>query len=126
MAIVAVMAHTLGAASRSAACWIVVGAGFTGLASCARAPEACAGQCAPPYELQVGFQPGTRAAQAESVLKACADGNPVVIRIGALQVHGEQSQALIYTHAFGNSKRTDGLIDCLRASDLTEGVGWPD
>jgi hypothetical protein len=45
---------------------------------------ACAGQCAPPYELEVDFQQGTTATAAQEILRSCTDHNPVVIRIGAL------------------------------------------
>src|SRR5271166_6915355 len=46
---------------------------------------ACAGQCAPPYELQVDFHAGTTPATAHKVLTSCAGHNPVVIRVGTLR-----------------------------------------
>ena len=49
---------------------------------------ACAGQCAPPYQLQVDFHPGTTPASARKLLTRCATRNPAVIRIGSLREFG--------------------------------------
>jgi hypothetical protein len=99
---------------------------LTGLISCGREPVACAGQCAPPYELEVDFHPGTSPAEAEKILETCTDHNPVVIRIGALHdLANGYSKALIYTHVFGKTARTRGLLRCL-ASEGVALAGWPD
>ena len=77
---------------------------LAGVASCTRVPVICAGQCAPPYELEVDFHPGTSPAAAEKILNSCAGRNPVVIRIGTLHDLSAPpgwSRALIYTHVFG-------------------------
>ena len=89
----------------------------------------CAGQCGPPYELMVLFQPGTTHAAAQQLLTSCTDHNPVVIRVGPLGVDpAGLSRAFIYTQVFGprNPSRTAGLLTCLRHSSLTYEVGWPD
>jgi len=89
----------------------------------------CAGQCGPPYELMVLFQPGTSHAAAQQLLTSCTDQNPVVIRVGPLGVDPSGlSRAFIYTQVFGpsNPSRTAGLLTCLRHSSLTYEVGWPD
>jgi hypothetical protein len=99
--------------------------GLAGATGCTRAPVTCAGQCAPPYELQVYFHEGTAPAAAEHVLTSCADHNPVVIRIGKLKDHAGEWSALIYTHVFGNTPRTTGLLRCLHSSGVSE-AGWPD
>jgi hypothetical protein len=119
----------VGVIGRLGVSWGVAAAAFVGVASCttARAPMACGGQCAPPYELQVGFRQGTATATAEKVLASCADHNPVVIRIGTVQHRAEGfSRAMVYTHVLGDTGRTAALLKCLRMSGVTQGVGWPD
>ncbi len=87
---------------------------------------ACAGQCAPPYELQVDFRAGTTHATAQRVLTSCAGHDPVVIRIGTLRDLGDAgSMATIYTHVFGSTARTSGLLKCLRSSGVAM-ASWPD
>jgi hypothetical protein len=103
-------------------------AALGGVSSCSFAHRqvVCAGQCAPPYELEVNFQQGTAAAVADKILMSCADHNPVVIRIGVLQREADGlSRAMVYTHVLGNTDRTGGLVKCLRTSGVTQGVGWP-
>jgi hypothetical protein len=63
---------------------VVTALGLAGVASCTRVPLICAGQCTPPYELEVDFHPGTSPGAAEKVLNSRAGRNPVVIRIGTL------------------------------------------
>jgi hypothetical protein len=109
----------------AAALSIVAAAGCIGAASCA-GPKSCAGQCAPPYELLVNFRARTLPVQAEHVLHSCVANNPVVLRVGEVQRAGSGSRALIYTRVVGNTKRTAGLVTCLRLSGVTHGVGWPD
>jgi hypothetical protein len=97
------------------------------ISGCGSAPVACGGQCAPPYELEVGFQPGTTHAAAEKLLASCADHNPVVIRIGTLrEVGGGGIRATVYTRVFGDMPRTAGLLECVRISGLVVTAGWPD
>jgi hypothetical protein len=85
----------------------------------------CAGQCEPPYVLQVIFARGTTAATAAKILRTCADHDPVVIRVGAVRKRGVESQAYIYAHVFGDTARTAGLLRCLRSARVA-GAGWPD
>jgi hypothetical protein len=98
-----------------------------GLASCtAGAPVACAGQCAPPYELQVHFRAGIPGATAQKILGSCVNHDPVVIRIGTLHDIPEgRSEAYIYTHVFATA-RTVRLVKCLQSSSGVATVGWPD
>jgi len=87
---------------------------------------ACAGQCAPPYELQVDFHAGTTPATAHKVLTSCAGHNPVVIRVGTLRDLGDGwSTAMIYTRVFGTMAQTSGLLKCLRSSGAAM-AAWPD
>ena len=112
---------------RALLCCAPVVLAVVSLTSCtASAPVACAGQCAPPYELQVLFRAGTPDATAQKILGSCADHDPVVIRIGALHDTPEdQSEAYIYTHVFATA-RTARLIKCLQSSSGVVTVGWPD
>lgn len=108
-------------------CCAVAASALIGLTSCATgATVTCAGQCAPPYDLQVAFHPGTAVATADHILSLCADHNPVVIRIGKVEHQASGwSRALIYTHVFGDTAKTAGLLKCLRASGVAN-AGWPD
>jgi hypothetical protein len=121
------MGGVAGTALRQVLCCAVAALAVTGVTSCgAGANVTCAGQCAPPYELQVDFHPGTSLAAAEHILSLCADHDPVVIRTG--KVEDEASgwrRALIYTHVFGKTARTARLLNCLRSSGAAE-AGWPD
>jgi len=86
----------------------------------------CAGQCAPPYQLQVEFRDGTTHATAQKVLTSCAGHDPVVIRVGTLRDLGDaRSTVTIYTHVFGNTAQTSGLLKCLRSSGVAM-AAWPD
>ena len=111
---------------RSAVCCVAAAIALTSATSCTSVPKICAGQCAPPYELQIDFHSGTSAAIAEEILRMCADHNPVVIRVGALKdLPTGWTRALMYTRAFGSTARTAGLLKCLRASDRAY-ASWPD
>jgi hypothetical protein len=100
-------------------------AGSPVLASCGRQQVLCAGQCAPPYHVDVIFKSGTSLVTARKVLTSCAAHNPVVIRVGRLRHLGDGvNEATVYTHAFGDTARTSGLLTCLRSSGVAR-LGWP-
>jgi hypothetical protein len=109
------------------ACFALALPAIVSISGCGSAPASCGGQCAPPYELQVDFQPGTAHAAAQELLTSCAAHNPVVIRIGTLHdaVAGD-IRAMIYTRVFGDTPRTAGLLRCMRLSGLVVTAGWPD
>jgi hypothetical protein len=87
--------------------------------------NACAGQCAPPYVLQVDFHPGTTPAAAQRLLTRCAARNPAVIRVGSLrELGGGLSRAMIYTRVLGPAARTSELLRCLRSTG-TASAAWP-
>jgi hypothetical protein len=87
--------------------------------------NACAGQCAPPYVLQVDFHPGTTPAAARRLLTRCAARNPAVIRIGSLrELGGGLSRAMIYTRVLGPTARTSELLRCLQSAG-TASAAWP-
>jgi hypothetical protein len=118
----------VGTFQRSAVCCLVTALALAGVTSCAHVPVISAGQCAPLYELWVDFRPGTSPAAAEKILKSCAAHNPVVIRIGTLRDLSAPrgwSRVLIYTHVFGQTARTAGLLRCLRSSGRAI-AAWPD
>ncbi len=94
------------------------------LPGCASPPVVCAGQCAPPYELQVSFKAGTPPATVRSVLARCAAHDPVVIRVGQVQARpGELIVVMVYTRSM-RTVRTSALVGCLQSAGA--GAGWPD
>jgi hypothetical protein len=100
--------------------------GVTACTSSPAAPTACAGQCAPPFELDVYFRSGTPDATAQAILSACAARDPVVIRIGAVDdMQGGQSSAVVYTRDFASAK-TNKLVKCLESSSRVAMAAWPD
>lgn len=86
---------------------------------------ACAGQCAPPYELEVIFTARTSHAAAERVIASCAEGNSAVIRIQVRYFPNGIARAMIYTRVFAGAKRADQLHKCLRSSGAVATAGWP-
>jgi hypothetical protein len=124
------------ATGSSVICWIVAVAASVGVTGCFAGktgpycPGATLGRCGPPFEMTVGFKQGVLAETAETLLKSCADANPVVIRIGSFQrfsggIAGYGATVSVYTHS-NSIKRVASLRDCLGASGLTEGMGFPD
>ena len=103
------------------ACCALAMAGLTG---CGRTVMSCAGQCAPPYSLQVEFLSGASQEDAQSVLAKCADNDPIVIRIGkAHAVHDGLVIATIYTKTM-QKPQASALLKCLGSSGAS--AGWPD
>jgi len=97
------------------------------MVGCGSTAVTCAGQCGPPYELQVDFKPGTTHAAARNLLVSCTDRDPVVIRVGAPRDVGKGfSRAMIYTQVIGNTPQTAGLLTCLHHSRLVAQAAWPD
>jgi hypothetical protein len=93
--------------------------------------QACAGQCGPPYQLQVIFRPGTPQEAAVAALRRCA-GDPLVARIGNVrwfrgpgEPPGSQT-ATIYTRAMPVGARHVHLLACLRRSPSVTQASWPD
>ena len=106
---------------------VLAGPALMSVTSCGSSTIAtsCAGQCAPPYELQVNFRAGTTHATAQKVLTSCAGHNPVVIRVGTLHELGGDvgSTATIYTNVFGDTGQASGLLKCLRSGAAE--AAWP-
>lgn len=100
--------------------------GLAGITGCAHSYRTCAGQCGPPYQLEVNFPSATSAAVAQNILTSCADHNPAVVSVGKLRKRpGDWHTAVVYTHVMSMKGRTGRLINCLRASGKTAGVSWP-
>jgi len=97
---------------------------IAGLPGCGRTATPCAGQCAPPYSLQVEFRPGASQEGAQSVLAKCADNDPIVIRIGKAHTAGEGLViATIYTKTM-QKPQASALLKCLGSAGAT--ADWPD
>ena len=100
------------------------------LAACttrASAPHACAGQCQPPYVLDVLFQTTTAVSTAQAVLDGCA-ANKTVIRVEAVRSPnvGERPEGHIYTRDIGEKPATTPLLECLRRQPEVSAAAWPD
>jgi hypothetical protein len=96
---------------------------IAGLTGCGRTAMPCAGQCAPPYSLQVVFRSGTSQENAQSALAKCADNEPVVIRIGKVYfVRDRPVIATIYTRTM-RQPQTSALLKCLQSTGAR--TAWP-
>src|SRR5215472_15296071 len=80
----------------------------------------CAGQCGPPYLLDVYFRRGTSRQAARNALKPCA-ADPVVIRIGPAGTMGGQLTVALDNRVIGIGPRSDGLLACLHRASLVTG-----
>ena len=89
-------------------------------------PGACAGQCRPPFQLQVTFRPGTSQQAAAAAMRNCRH-QPLVIRIGqpSYSTPGQQT-ATIYTSKLPTGATHIPLLTCLRHSPVVLSAGWPD
>lgn len=96
--------------------------------ACSPSSQLCAGQCRPPFQLDVGFRTGTSKQAAAAAMRKC-QANAMVIRIGQLQHHpypGTPGQwtAIIYTTKLGAGARP--LLTCLHRSPAVMTAAWPD
>jgi hypothetical protein len=94
----------------------------SGLAACGQSTGACAGQCAPPFQLQVTFRSGTSAQAAAAAMNNCAS-KPFVVRIGRLQNSTASLNAMVYTEAM-HGHQNDHLLACLRRSPSVIQAGY--
>jgi hypothetical protein len=104
-----------------------------GLAGCAGDTRPCAGQCGPPFQLQVAFRHGTSARAGRAVLRACTFGNPQVERIGRVEhrplAAGAKPEpvAIVYTRSLGDGGPAGRqLVDCLDSEPAVLGAAYPD
>jgi|SRR5215472_14698169 len=106
----------------------ILGSVLLTAAACSHASQICAGQCGPPFQLQVEFKRSIAEQAAVATLRAC-QASPMVIRIGQLHwvtpggAPGRWT-AIIYTKKWSFSA-THVLQSCLRHSPavLTAGFG---
>jgi hypothetical protein len=85
----------------------------------------CAGQCSSPYELDVTFAAGTSIPTAKAVLQRCGH-DPEVASVGVPKVEDGRVGAVIWTHDFLRSTKTEPLLTCLHDSGSVGSAGWPD
>ncbi len=86
---------------------------------------ACAGQCRPPYQLQVLFKPGTTANAAGREARRFRQ-RPEVDRVGpARKGVGGLEVVTFYTRDLGRGPKTGGLLSCLARQPQVAGTGWP-
>jgi hypothetical protein len=91
--------------------------------------QSCAGQCEPPFRLQVVFRHGTSQQAAIAAMRRC-QADPVVIRIGrprqpAAGAPG-QPTAVIFTKKMEFGPANTPLLTCLRHSPAVISASWPD
>ena len=92
--------------------------------------KSCAGQCGPPFQLQVVFRDGTAKQAAIAAMRNCQD-NPLVIRIGQpYRSHSPgtpgQWTAIIYTKKMLFGPKPVPLLTCLHHSPTVTSASWPD
>jgi hypothetical protein len=109
---------------------VAVSAALLGAAGCAQ-QRPCAGQCGPPFQLQVIFRAGTSPRAATAALNRCA-GNPLVVRVGRVESRPSAGaaarlrQATVYTHAITRRTASHQLVTCLLRSPAVLSAGYPD
>jgi hypothetical protein len=106
-------------------------AALLGTAGCAVSP-ACAGQCGPPFRLQVDFRPGASPQAASAAMNRCA-ASPLVERIGRLRTirhpgtgMPSQLRAIIYTPTMNRLTANHELTACLLRSSAVQSAAYPD
>jgi hypothetical protein len=92
--------------------------------------KSCAGQCGPPFQLQVDFRPGTAKQDAIAAMRKCR-ADPLVARIGQpYRSHSPgtpvQWTAIIYTKKMLIGPAPVPLLTCLRHSPAVTMASWPD
>jgi hypothetical protein len=104
----------------------MLGSVLLSASACSPGSQICAGQCGPPFQLQVDFQPGIAEQAALAAMRAC-QASQVVIRIGQPHRIGPgapgQWTAIIYTKKWSYSA-THALLACLRHSPAVLMAGF--
>jgi hypothetical protein len=110
---------------------VVVAPLLLAVAACS-ASLPCAGQCGPPFQLQVTFRAGTSRPAAAAAMNECA-GSSLVERIGrpsAVRRPGRGWPALlravVYTRSMTRQKANQQLLACLHRSASVRSAGYPD
>ena len=91
--------------------------------------QSCAGQCGPPFQLQVVFRHGTSQQAAIAAMRRC-QADPLVIRIGRPRQPRPgapgQPTAVIFTKKMEFGPANTPLLTCLRGSPAITSASWPD
>jgi hypothetical protein len=99
------------------------------LAASGCSTRSCAGQCGPPFQLQVDFRQGTSKQAAIAAMRKC-QANPLVIRIGQpyrpRSATRGQWTAVIYTKKIPLAASHIPLLTCLHHSPAVMHASWPD
>jgi hypothetical protein len=99
------------------------------LAASGCSTRSCAGQCRPPFQLQVDFRQGTSKQAAVAAMRKC-QANPLVIRIGQpyrpRSATPGQWTAVIYTKKIPLGASHIPLLTCLHRSPAVMQASWPD
>jgi hypothetical protein len=96
--------------------------------SCTVESPACAGQCGPPFQLDVTFRHGTSRHAGLAAMQGC-QANPLVIKISMPRPprHDtlEQWNAIIYTRSMAGGATERRLLRCLHESRWVLYAAWP-
>jgi hypothetical protein len=99
------------------------------LAAAGCSTKSCAGQCGPPFQLQVVFRQGTSRQAAIAAMRKC-QADPLVVRIGRPYRSGSgtsgQWAAVIYTKKMLFGPAHIPLLTCLHRSPAVVQASWPD
>jgi hypothetical protein len=91
--------------------------------------RSCAGQCGPPFQLQVVFRQGTSKQAAVAAMRTCR-ADPLVIRIGRPYRPPSATPgrwtAVIYTKKMQLGASHIPLLTCLHRSPAVMQASWPD
>jgi hypothetical protein len=88
--------------------------------------QSCAGQCGPPFHLQVVFRHGTSQQAAVAAMRRC-QADPLVIRVGRPRPGAPgQWTAVIFTKKMEFGPANVPLLSCLRRSPAVTSASWPD
>jgi len=94
------------------------------LSSCAAKSQNCAGQCGPPYELDVSFRTATTISEARAALAHCSH-EPGVVRVGSVKHFGSGLEAFVYTTDIGRTAKTAAVLDCLKLQPQISEAVYP-
>jgi hypothetical protein len=99
------------------------------LAGAGCSTRSCAGQCGPPFQLQVVFRHGTSKQAAIAAMRKCQP-DPLAIRIGQpyRPRSGTSGQwtAIIYAKKMQFGPAHIPLLTCLHRSPAVMQASWPD
>jgi len=84
----------------------------------------CAGQCSPPYRLDVFFHSGTSLATEQAIVTACTSRNPAVLGV-RFGFYARTTRETVVKTSQIHTAQTKALIRCLEKAPSVVGAGYP-